>query len=165
MPRTKSTATAKTVSLEDWETMPATEEEIVEAKEEGIQFNPAWGPKEVVLDEEGNVKGLLCKKVKSVFDRQGRFAPSFYEDEEIVLEGDMIIEAIGQGPDFSFLPEDLFEKLEFTKRKKVKVDENGMTTIPGVFAGGDIVNINMDAVTAIADAKTASEGIEKFLSL
>jgi glutamate synthase (NADPH/NADH) small chain len=155
----------KTVSLEDWETMPATEEEIEEAKEEGIQFNPAWGPKEVVLDEEGNVKGLLCKKVKSVFDRQGRFAPSFYEDEEIFLEGDMIIEAIGQGPDFSFLPEELFAKLEFTKRKKVKVDEDGMTTIPGVFAGGDIVNINMDAVTAIADAKTASEGIEKFLSL
>ncbi|HKJ68191.1 MAG TPA: 4Fe-4S dicluster domain-containing protein, partial [bacterium] len=53
--------TTKTVSLEDWGELPATAEEIEEAREEGIQFNPAWGPKEVVLDEEGAVKGLLCK--------------------------------------------------------------------------------------------------------
>jgi glutamate synthase (NADPH) small chain len=157
-------AGVKTVSLEDWGEMPATEEEIREAREENIQFNPAWGPKEVVLDNEGNVKGLLCKKVKSVFDEQGRFAPSFYEGKEMFLEGDMIIEAIGQAPDFSFIPGDMFEKLEFTERRKVKVDENGMTSIPKVFAGGDIVNVNMDAVTAIADAKVAAEGIDAFLS-
>jgi len=154
----------KTVSLEDWHEMPATEEEIREAREEKIQFNPAWGPKEVVLDNDGNIKGLLCKKVKSVFDEQGRFAPSFYEDKEMFLEGDMIIEAIGQVPDFSFIPESMFEKLEFTERRKVSVDEKGMTSIPKVFAGGDIVNINLDAVTAIADAKVASEGIDRFLS-
>ncbi len=154
----------KTVSLEDWGIMPATEEEIEDAKEEGIQFNPAWGPKEVVLDENGNAKGLRCMKVKSVFDEQGRFAPTFYEDKEMFLEGNMIIEAIGQAPDFSFIPKKLFEKLEFTQRRKVKVDENGQTSIPKVFAGGDIVNLNLDAVTAIADAKIAAEGINKFLS-
>jgi len=154
----------KTVSLEDWDELPASEEEIEDAKAEGIQFNPAWGPKEVVLDEKGTIKGLQCMKVKSVFDEQGRFAPTFYEENQMFLEGDMIIEAIGQRPDFSFMPEKLFKKLEFTERKKVKVDENGMTSIPGVFAGGDIVNLNLDAVTGIADAKTASEGIDKFLS-
>jgi len=62
------------------------------------------------------------------------------------------------------MPEELFKKLEFTKRKKVKVDEDGMTSIPKVFAGGDIVNINLDAVTAIADAKIAAEGINKLSS-
>ena len=153
----------KTVSLEDWDQLPATKVEIKEAKEEGIQFNPAWGPKEVVLDNNGNIKGLLCKKVKSVFNEQGRFAPTFYEDQEQFLEGSMIIEAIGQRPDFSFLPEELNKKLEFTERRKVKVDENGMTSIPKVFAGGDIVNINLDAVTAIADAKVAAEGINKYV--
>jgi len=56
---------------------------------------------------------------------------------------------------------DSFEKLEFTPARKVKVDENGMTIIPRVFAGGDIVNLNSDAVTAIADAKIALEGIHK----
>ncbi len=151
------------VSLEDWGKLPATDVEIKEAKEEGIEFNPAWGPKEVVLDDKGNIKGLLCKKVKSVFDENGRFAPSFYEEQEKFLESSMIIEAIGQKPDFSFLPENLSDKLKFTERKKVKVDENGMTSIPKVFAGGDIVNINLDAVTAIADAKVAAEGIAKFL--
>jgi glutamate synthase (NADPH/NADH) small chain len=154
----------KTVSLEDWDEMPATEEEIREAKEENIQFNPAWGPKEVVINEKGEVKGLLCKKVKSVFDEQGKFAPSFYEEKEMFMEGDMIIEAIGQSSDFSFIPESLLNKLEFTKSNKVKVDGNGMTSISKLFAGGDIVNINLDAVTAIADAKVAAEGIDRFLA-
>ncbi len=151
------------VSLEDWDEMPATSEEIEEAREEGIEFNPAWGPKKVLLDDGGNVKGLLCMKVKSVFDGEGRFAPTFREDQEMVLEGTMIIEAIGQGPDFSFVPEGEFEKLEFTAMRKVSVDEDGMTSLPGVFAGGDIVNINLDAVTAIADAKIASEGIHRWM--
>ena len=154
----------KTVSLEDWDELPATEEDIEEAKEEGVEFNPAWGPKEVVLNDEGNIKGLLCLKVASVFDQQGRFAPNFKKEEEMFLEGDMIIEAIGQAPDFSFIPKELFEKLEFTERRKVKVDEDGMTSLPEVFAGGDIVNLNLDAVTAIADAKIAAEGIDKLLS-
>lgn len=153
-----------TVSLENWDEMPANQDEIDEAKEEGVQFNPAWGPKEVVLDEDGNIKGLLCMKVDKVFDDQGRFAPTFHEDEEMLLEGDMIIEAIGQAPDFSFIPKEIFDRIEFTERRKVRVDEYGMTSVPGVFAGGDIVNINLDAVTAIADAKVASEGIDRFAS-
>jgi len=152
----------KTVSLEDWDQMPATEDEIEEAKAEGIQFNPGWGPKEVKIEND-TIKGLLCVKVKSVFDEQGRFSPTFYEEKKMFLDGDMIIEAIGQAPNFSFIPKKLFNKLEFTPNRKVKVDENGMTTIPALFAGGDIVNLNLDAVTAIADAKVAAEGIHKML--
>jgi len=153
----------KTVSLESWNEMPATEEEIEEAKAEGIEFNPAWGPKGIVL-EGGEVRGLECRAVKSVFDEEGRFNPTFYEENTMLLKGDMVIEAIGQGYDLSFIPDNLMESLEFTERRKVKVNEDGMTSIPGVFAGGDIVNLNMDAVTAIADAKTAAEGIHKLLS-
>jgi glutamate synthase (NADPH/NADH) small chain len=152
----------KTVSLEDWDELPATENEIEEAKAEGIQFNPGWGPKEVKIEDD-IIKGLLCVKVKSVFDEQGRFSPTFYEEKQMILEGDMIIEAIGQAPDFSFLPKELFEKLQFTLQRKVKVNKDGMTSIPKVFAGGDIVNLNLDAVTAIADAKIAAEGIHKML--
>ena len=152
----------KTVSLEDWEELPATQDEIEEAKAEGIQFNPAWGPKEVKVEND-RIKGLLCVRVKSVFDEQGRFSPTFYEEKQMLLQGDMIIEAIGQAPDFSFIPKELFEKLEFTPQRKVRVDENGQTTIPRVFAGGDIVNLNLDAVTAIADAKIAAEGIHRML--
>ncbi len=153
----------KTVCLESWDEMPATTEEIEEAKEEGIEFNPAWGPKGILV-EDGQVRGLGCVAVKSVFDEQGRFSPTFYQDRTMILEGDMVIEAIGQAYDLSFVPEDLMGLLEFTERRKVKVDENGVTSIPGVFAGGDIVNLNLDAVTAIADAKRAAEGIHKMLS-
>ncbi len=153
----------KTVSLESWEEMPASQEEIEEARQEGVVFNPAWGPKGIVVEDD-HVKGLDCKAVKSVFDEQGRFSPTFYEDRTVRLEGDMVIEAIGQGYDLSFIPDHLMESLEFTERRKVKVDADGMTSIPGVFAGGDIVNLNMDAVTAIADAKRAAEGIDAILS-
>jgi glutamate synthase (NADPH/NADH) small chain len=152
----------KTVSLEDWDEMPATQEEIEEAKAEGVQFNPGWGPKEVKI-ENNKIKGLLCKKVKSVFDEQGKFRPTFYEEKQMFLDADTIIEAIGQAPDFSFIPKKLFEKLQFTPARKVKVDENGMTTVSKVFAGGDIVNLNLDAVTAIADAKIAADGIHRML--
>jgi glutamate synthase (NADPH/NADH) small chain len=143
--------------------MPASDEEIEEAKEEGVAFSPGWGPKEVLLDDSGRVCGLRCVKVRSVFNDEGRFAPTFHEDQEMVLEGTMVIEAIGQGPDLSFISEETMRRLEFTPFKKVAVDENGMTSLDGVFAGGDIVNKNMDAVTAIADAKTAAEGINKRL--
>ncbi len=153
----------KTVCLESWDEMPATAEELEEAKQEGIEFNPAWGPKGILV-EDGQVRGLECVAVKSVFDEQGRFSPTFYEDRTMILEGDMVIEAIGQAYDLSFVPEDLMGSLEFTERRKVKVDEDGVTSIPGVFAGGDIVNLNLDAVTAIADAKRAAEGIHKMLS-
>jgi len=153
----------KTVSLESWEEMPASQEEIEEARQEGVVFNPAWGPRGIVVEDD-RVKGLDCKAVKSVFDEQGRFSPTFYEDRTVRLEGDMVIEAIGQGYDLSFIPDHLMESLEFTERRKVKVDADGMTSIPGVFAGGDIVNLNMDAVTAIADAKRAADGIDAVLS-
>ncbi len=158
----KERTITKTVSLEDWDEMPATEEEIEDAKAEGIQFNPHWGPKEIKV-KDGKIKGLLCIAVKSVFDKQGRFKPTFYEKKEKFMEGDMVIEAIGQAPDFFFLPKNLMKKLEFTPQKKVKVDEGGQTSIPKVFAGGDIVNLNLDAITAIADAKIAAEGIDKIL--
>ncbi|HIJ70980.1 MAG TPA: FAD-dependent oxidoreductase [Planctomycetes bacterium] len=153
----------KTVSLEDWDQLPATHDEIEEAKAESVQFNPGWGPEEVKVEND-KIKGLVCKKVKSVFDEQGRFSPTFYEEKQILLNGDMIIEAIGQAPDFSFLPKELLEKLRFTPARKVEVDANGMTSIPGMFAGGDIVNVNLDAVTAIADAKLAAAGIDRMLS-
>jgi len=156
-------AVTRTVSLESWEEMPASAEEIEEAKAEGIQFNPSWGPEAIVV-AKGRIKGLNCKRVKAVFDEEGRFNPTFYEDQTLFLEGDMIIEAIGQGYDLSFIPEKLRDALAFTERRKVKVDDNGMTSIERVFAGGDIVNLNMDAVTAIADAKRAAEGIDAMLS-
>ncbi|KPL15799.1 hypothetical protein AMJ74_00730 [candidate division WOR_3 bacterium SM1_77] len=148
--------------LESWDIIPATEEEYTEAKEEGVLFNVSWGPKKILL-EKGKITGLDCKAVKSVFDEQGRFAPTFYEEKTMTINGDMIIEAVGQMFDFSYLREEFRDKLKI-ERGKILVDEDGQTSIPRVFAGGDIVNRNLDAVTAIADGKRAVEGIEKLLT-
>jgi len=150
------------VCLESWDIIPATEEEYTEAKEEEVLFNVSWGPEEILL-EKGKIVGLKCKAVKSVFDEQGRFAPTFYKEKTKTINGDMIIEAVGQMSDFSYLPKRLRDELRFVKGK-VQVDENGQTSIARVFAGGDIVNRNLDAVTAIADGKKAAEGIDKLLS-
>ena len=158
----KEKTSVNIVCLESWDIIPATEEEYTEAQEEGVLFNVSWGPKEILF-KDGKITGLECKAVKSVFDEQGRFAPTFYEEKTKIINGDMIIEAVGQMSDFSYLPKRLREKLKFV-RGKVHVDENGQTSIARVFAGGDIVNRNLDAVTAIADAKKAAAGIEKLLS-
>jgi glutamate synthase (NADPH/NADH) small chain len=150
------------VCLESWDIIPATEEEYTEAKEEGVLFNVSWGPRNILLKNK-KISGLECKAVKSVFDEQGRFAPTFYEEKTKTIDGDMIIEAVGQMSDFSYLPKRLRDELKI-ERGKVQVDENGQTSIARVFAGGDIVNRNLDAVTAIADGKKAAEGIDKLLS-
>lgn len=158
----KEETSVKIVCLESWDIIPATEEEYTEAKEEGILFNVSWGPKEILFEGK-KIIGLECQAVKSVFDEQGRFAPTFHEEKTKTVDGDMIIEAVGQMSDFSYLPDHLKDNLQF-EHSKVKVDEKGRTSIPRVFAGGDIVNRNLDAVTAIADGKKAAEGIDKLLS-
>ena len=158
----KEKTSVNIVCLESWDIIPATEEEYTEAKEEDILFNVSWGPKEILFKGK-KIAGLECRAVKSVFDEEGRFAPTFHEEKTMTIEGDMIIEAVGQMSDFSYLPDQLRESLQFD-RGKVRVDENGCTSIPRVYAGGDIVNRNLDAVTAIADGRKAAESIHIMLS-
>ena len=154
----------QTVSLEDWDIMPASKEEVEGALEEGVIFNPGWGPKQVIFDENGKIKGLEVLKVKSIFDENHRFHPTFFEDQSKVLEGNYIIEAVGQMYDFSFIPKDLFEKLKFTPRRRVWVDEFGETSIPGLFAGGDLVPTSKgNAISAIANGHRAAIGIDRYL--
>jgi len=76
---------------------------------------------------------------------------------------DRIIAAIGQKGDYSFLPSDIAGKI--AERGKIKVNEDtGMTSIEGIFAGGDAVNRVMDAVSAIGDGLRAVKGIDEYLS-
>ena len=67
--------------LESRETMPASVEEIEEAESEGIVVNPGWGPKEVLVDENGEVRGIVLKKCLSVKDAEGRFNPQYDENQ------------------------------------------------------------------------------------
>lgn len=146
-----------TTSLESEDIMPADEEEIIESREEGITLKPGWGPKEIKIEDE-EVKGLKVVKCLSVFDDEGRFNPKFDQSEKDFFAGDMVVEAIGQGMDISYM-----EDVELTERHKVKVDQNYQSSKPWLFVGGDIVN-GPDAISAIADGHKAAKGIDNYLS-
>ena len=148
------------VSLESREQMPAWKGEVQEAEQEGIAVDNGWGPKEIVgLD--GVVVGLRLRRCVSVFDENGRFNPAF-SDEEKVIPCDSVVLAIGQQADLSFLSGD--EGIQVTPRGILKIDENLMTTAPGVFAGGDVAFGPRVLVEAVANGHKAARSIHVHLS-
>jgi len=151
-----------TLSLErSFEEMPADMDEIEEALEEGVEFHPGWGPIEIVIEND-EVKGARFKKCLRVFDENHRFSPQFDENNQIFIEADMVIEAIGQAPDYSYLPQEIQEKLEFV-RGRIKTNEYNQTAIEWLFAGGDIVH-GPDIIHGVADGYAAAKGIDMYLS-
>ena len=147
------------VCLESEEEMPAFPWEIEEAKEEGVEFNCSWGPKAVKI-ENGVIQGLEVKECSSVFDAQGRFNPTYNEDNVMFVPGNTVIFAIGQGAD-----------LEAVKKAGIPVDERGRlvfdpatmkTPVEGVFACGEIV-AGPTAVKAMANGRVAAMAIYNYL--
>jgi formate dehydrogenase beta subunit len=148
------------VCLESAEEMPAWKWEIDEALEEGITIDNRWGPREVKRDGD-IVKGLEVIKVTSVFDENGRFNPSFNNDETKLIEADTIIITIGQMSNMSFL-----------KNTPVKLDERGliewnrdthMSSAEGVFVSGEVVTGPGSAIAAVASGHRAALAIHMYL--
>ncbi|MEL0586583.1 MAG: FAD-dependent oxidoreductase [Candidatus Thiodiazotropha sp. (ex. Lucinoma kazani)] len=148
-------------ALEDRAHFLADPVEIKECSEEGIDIFDARGPQECIV-EKGQLKGLRTWKVRSIFDEQGRFAPAYDESDELVHEGDMIIEAIGQMSDVSILGEQLTEELEWN-RGRIQVDDNGHTSVDWLWAAGDCVK-GPDVVHAVADGHRVAASIERWLA-
>lgn len=148
-------------ALEDRAHFLADPVEIKECSEEGIEIFDARGPQECIV-EKGQLKGLRTWKVRSIFDEQGRFAPAYDESDELVHEGDMIIEAIGQMSDVSILGEQLTEELEWN-RGRIQVDDNGHTSVDWLWAAGDCVK-GPDVVHAVADGHRVAASIERWLA-
>jgi len=141
--------------------MPADMIEIVEAEEEGVIFKNLTNPIEVISDENGHVKQVVLQIMElGEPDASGRRAPKPVEGKTETLDIDTLIPAIGQAVDASCLD------LDKTKRGAIAYDpETYMTSIPGVFAGGDCGNDKISiAIEAIADAKKAVEIIDEYLS-
>lgn len=149
------------VCLESREEMPASEEEIHEGLEEGINIQPSLGPKQFV-GKNGKLIGLEVIRCKSVFDSDKRFNPKFEEGSERLIECDTVILAIGQASDVScFTPSD---GIEITRQGTPKINaETLMTTAPGVFAAGDLAFGPRLIISAVADGKKAAEQIDKYL--
>lgn len=145
------------------EEMPARKEEIGHAKEEGITLHLLNNPIRIMGDENGWVKGLECVRMElGEPDASGRRSPVAIKGSEYVLDVDMVVMAIGQGP--NPLIKDTTPDLAVNKRGNIIADEVGATSIPGVFAGGDIVTGAATVISAMGAGKKAAVAIHEYLS-
>ncbi|MDO4469563.1 MAG: FAD-dependent oxidoreductase [Bacillota bacterium] len=162
--RTASRCGASEVSmfcLEGREIMPASEEEITEAQEEGITVNCGWGPKEI-LTENGTVKGIVFKKCLSVFDENKRFAPKFDEAVTMTVPCERVFLSIGQSIVWGNLLEG--SKVELGRGNGAVADKvTYQTAEPDIFVGGDVYTGPKFAIDAIAAGKEGAISIHRFV--
>jgi NADPH-dependent glutamate synthase beta subunit-like oxidoreductase len=142
--------------------MPASKEEIEALEAEGIEIQYLVAPAEI-LSNNGKVMGLRCTRMElGQPDASGRRRPIPIKGSEFDIELDMVIPAIGQATDLSFLNGD--SGIKTTRRGTLVADGNTLaTTRPGVFAGGDAVTGPSIAIEAIAAGKRAAVSIDKYL--
>lgn len=142
--------------------MPARKEEIGHAKEEGIELRLLNNPVSIKGDEKGWVNGLECVKMElGEADASGRRSPVAIKGSEYILDVDMVVMAIGQGP--NPLIKQTTPNLDVNKRGNIVADEAGATSIPGVFAGGDIVTGAATVISAMGAGKRAAVAIDEYL--
>lgn len=140
--------------------MPADKREIEEAIEEGIEIRQLVSPVEFIGN--GHVQGVRCVRMTlRGFDSSGRRKPQPVEGEEFVIEADTVIPAISQHSDLPFIDK---SEVRTTRWGTLETDPRTMmTSMEGVFAGGDVVRGPDVVITAIADGKKAAQNIDKFL--
>ena len=149
------------VCLEQRDGMPANEEEVTRALEEGVVIQNGWGPKEV-LRRDGAVSGIVFKSCPRVLDETGRFNPVYDEDKLLTLDADIILMAIGQKADLEFL-NGAYE-VE-TERGRIKALEGNRTSVDGIFAGGDVTTGPATVIKAIAAGKENAVAINRHCGL
>jgi NADPH-dependent glutamate synthase beta subunit-like oxidoreductase/ferredoxin len=147
--------------VEDRSEMLADPIEVAEAEEEGILIHNHFAPKRIV-GANGRATGVETLAVEHAFDERGRFNPQLIQGTEKLWEFDSVIISIGQTGEFTWVkPED---GLEITPRGTLAIDkETLMTTMPGVFAGGDIAFGPRLIINAVADGQRAARGIHTYL--
>ena len=151
----------KLTSLEDEDVLPCSEDELIEGAEEGIEFFCGNGPQEI-MQKKGKVTGLRLWKCLCIFDEAGRFNPEYDKECEQIIEGEQVYIAIGQSPDYEYLPKSLSEKLTF-ERGKIKASELGQVEgLPWLFVGGDILR-GPDLISGVADGHRSAQGIDDYL--
>jgi len=142
--------------------MPARAEEIEHAKEEGIIFKLLTNPVKFIGDEHGRLKAVRCIKMRlGEPDGSGRRRPIAVEGSDFEIKVDTALIAIGQSPN-PLIPQS-FPKLEIEKWGTIKTDEDGRTSVPGVFAGGDIATGAATVILAMGAGKKAARAIDKYV--
>lgn len=145
------------------EEMPARREEVVHAKEEGVQFTFLAAPLEFLDNGQGWLKGVRLQRMRlGDPDQSGRRSPQPIPGAEFEMRLDLAVVAIGNGtnPLLRSTP-----GLDFTQRGTLQVDPQSLqTSIPGVFAGGDIVTGGATVISAMGAGRQAAKAIHQFLS-
>lgn len=143
--------------------LPAREEEVENAIEEGIIFNFLTNPVEILADERGWVKGIRCIKMElGEEDQSGRRRPIEVEGSEYEFEVETVIMALGTSPN-PLIPRTT-EGLDSDNRNRIRtIDENGQTTRKAIFAGGDNVTGSATVILAMGAGKEAAKAIDKYI--
>ncbi|MCR1954752.1 NADPH-dependent glutamate synthase [Clostridioides mangenotii] len=142
--------------------LPARIEEVHHAKEEGVVFHTLTNPKEILVDETGNVKGMVLVKMElGEPDDSGRRRPIEIEGSEFEIEADTVIMSLGTSP--NPLISSTTKGLDINKRKCIIADESGHTSIDGVYAGGDIVTGAATVISAMGAGRKAAASIDEYL--
>ncbi len=150
-------------SLEDRNHMPATNREILETLDEGIEINNGYGPKEIIKDENGCVKQIVFKKCLSVNDPvTHKFNPVYDENDTVTIDATHVIFAIGQTINWGNLLEGT--KVTFQHGNYPVADKlTYQTNEPDIFVGGDVYTGPKFAIDAIEAGKCAAESLHRFV--
>ena len=142
--------------------MPARNEEIEHAKEEGIIFKLLTNPIEFKGNDKGYLTQVKCIKMKlGEPDESGRRRPIPIPDSEEIIKIDTAIIAIGQSPN-PLIPQTM-KKLKIQKWGNIETDEDGRTNIPGVFAGGDIATGAATVILAMGAGKRSARAMDEYM--
>ena len=155
-------ATVDMLCLEARDIMSATNEEVAEAESDGVELSCGWGPKEVLVDESGHVRGVAFKRCTSVFNDEGRFAPEYDEADVIEVACDQVVFSIGQSIEWGDLLAG--SAVELGRGKGAVADpKTYQTAQPDIFVGGDVYTGPKFAIDAIAAGHEAAVSIHRFV--
>ena len=146
------------------EELPARVEEVHHAKEEGVIFDLLTNPKEILVDENGNVSGMKVVKMElGEPDASGRRRPVEVVGSDFTIDADTVIMALGTSP--NPLISNTTKGLEINRWRCIVADEsNGKTTKEGVYAGGDAVTGAATVILAMEAGRAGARGIDEYLS-
>ena len=147
--------------LEAREKMPASNEEIEEALEEGIELNCGWGPKEV-LEENGHVSGVVFKKCTRVLDAQGRFSPEYDENDTVTIPCRHVIFSVGQAIDWGHMLDNLHVELR-PNGGALANKLTYQTSEPDIFVGGEVYTGPKFAIDAIAAGREGAISLHRYV--
>lgn len=144
------------------EELPARKEEVHHAREEGVEFRMLANPVEILGDERGWVRGVRCVRMElGEADASGRRSPVVVEGSEFEVECDCVVMALGTSP--NPLIARTTSGLVVGRRGTLVVSDDGATSRPGVFAGGDAVSGAATVILAMGAGRTAARAIDKYI--